>query len=40
METATVESRPATGAGSTTIADLLPVAVKNHGSGPAAHATG
>jgi long-chain acyl-CoA synthetase len=35
METATVETRPATGAGSVTIADLLPAAAKNHGSGPA-----
>jgi long-chain acyl-CoA synthetase len=35
METATVESRPATGAGSATIADLLPAAVSNYGSGPA-----
>ncbi len=35
METATVETRPATGAGSATIADLLPAAAKNHGSGPA-----
>ena len=35
METATVESRPVTGAGSATIADLLPAAVSNYGSGPA-----
>ena len=28
METATVETRPATGAGSATIADLLPAAVR------------
>src|SRR3954447_16106092 len=35
METATVESRPVAGAGSATIADLLPAAAKNHGSGPA-----
>ena len=35
METATVDTRPATGAGSATIADLLPAAAKNHGSGPA-----
>jgi long-chain acyl-CoA synthetase len=35
METVTVESRPATGAGSTTIADLLPAAVEKYGSGPA-----
>jgi long-chain acyl-CoA synthetase len=35
METATVESRPATGAGSTTIADLLPAAADKYGSKPA-----
>ena len=35
METATVESRPATGAGSKTIADLLPAAVEKYGSGSA-----
>src|SRR5688572_2475251 len=35
METATVESRSATGAGSATIADLLPAAVRKYGSGPA-----
>jgi long-chain acyl-CoA synthetase len=32
METATVESRAATGAGSATIADLLPAAVRKYGS--------
>ena len=32
METATVEARPATGAGSKTIADLLPAAVQKYGS--------
>ena len=32
METATVESRSATGAGSATIADLLPAAVQKYGS--------
>jgi long-chain acyl-CoA synthetase len=32
METATVESRPGTGAGSATIADLLPAAVQKYGS--------
>ncbi len=35
METATVESRSATGAGSTTIADLLPAAVDRYGSASA-----
>jgi long-chain acyl-CoA synthetase len=35
METVTVESRPATGAGSTTVADLLPAAVEKYGSIPA-----
>ena len=35
METATVESGPATGAGSATIADLLPAAVEKYGSRPA-----
>jgi len=35
METATVESRPATGAGSATIADLLPAAVERYGAAPA-----
>jgi long-chain acyl-CoA synthetase len=35
METATVETRPATGAGSATIADLLPAAVEKYGSEPA-----
>ena len=35
METATVDSRSATGAGSATIADLLPAAVRKYGSGPA-----
>src|SRR5215210_908312 len=35
METATVESRPAIGAGSTTIADLLPAAAEKCGSRPA-----
>ena len=34
METATVESRSATGAGSATIADLLPAAVQKYGSKP------
>ena len=32
METATVETRPATGAGSATIADLLPAAAQRYGS--------
>jgi len=35
METATVETRPATGAGAATIADLLPAAVEKYGSEPA-----
>jgi long-chain acyl-CoA synthetase len=35
METATVESRPVSGAGSTTIADLLPAAAEKYGSAPA-----
>ena len=35
METATVDARPATGAGSKTIADLLPAAVEKYGSGAA-----
>src|SRR3954462_5164386 len=35
METATVETRPATGAGAATIADLLPAAVEKYGSQPA-----
>ena len=35
METATVESRSATGAGSATIADLLPAAVRKYGSADA-----
>jgi long-chain acyl-CoA synthetase len=35
METATVESRPATGAGSVTIADLLPAAADRYGAKPA-----
>jgi long-chain acyl-CoA synthetase len=35
METATVESRPVIGAGSTTIADLLPAAAEKYGSSPA-----
>src|SRR4051812_31027052 len=35
METATVESRPASGAGSATIADLLPAAAERYGSGQA-----
>ncbi len=35
METATVESRPATGAGSATIADLLPAAADRYGAKPA-----
>jgi long-chain acyl-CoA synthetase len=35
METATVESRSATGAGSATVADLLPAAVRKYGSADA-----
>jgi long-chain acyl-CoA synthetase len=35
METATVESRPVAGAGSATIADLLPAAAQKYGSRPA-----
>jgi long-chain acyl-CoA synthetase len=35
METATVETRPVTGAGSATIADLLPAAAEKYGSRPA-----
>jgi long-chain acyl-CoA synthetase len=35
METATVERRPAVGAGSATVADLLPAAAAKYGSAPA-----
>ena len=40
METATVESRSATGAGSATIADLLPAAVRQVRLGPGGHVPG